>query len=116
MDGKEVTQKKNRIHSQIVSEILDRCAEPQTKTSIMYRSNLSYNMLTNYLLELQNAGLIESTLSSKAKYVRSVKGQKYLKKYLELQEIADLSTHYPSENTNLYIFEILRKNSIIRST
>ena len=87
---KEVPTGKRRIHSQIVSDILNKCVNPQNKTNIMYGSNLSYKMLTEYLSELTDAGLLETSVFSEAKYFITTKGKEYLKKYRELQEIADL--------------------------
>ncbi len=85
---KEVTQKK-QINLQIVSEILDKCVKPQTKTSIVHDSVLSCQMLDDYLAELQEAELLEASTLSEAKYVTTAKGLIYLKKYRELQEIPD---------------------------
>ena len=85
---KEVTQKK-QINLQIVSEILDKCVRPQTKTSIAHDSVLSCQMLDDYLAELQEAELLEASTLSEAKYFNPFSVVTYLEKYRELQEIPD---------------------------
>ncbi len=56
-----MTRRKKRGHIQVVSEILDECIKPQKKTNIMSRLSLSYKMVVDYLLELQEAKLVETS-------------------------------------------------------
>jgi predicted transcriptional regulator len=56
--------------------------------------NLNHKMLIGYLAELQEANLLEA-FQSTAKYVTTPKGQEYLKKFRELQNIADFSCTNP---------------------
>ena len=83
--------RKKRTHLQIVSDILEKCIKPQNKTSIMYQSNLSYTMMTSYLLELQQAKLLEVSFYSEKEYAITARGREYLEKYRALQKIVDLS-------------------------
>ena len=87
----ELVLRKHRTYLQIVTEVLDKCIKPQKKTSLMYSTNLSYKMVTDYLSELQEAELLEVSALSENKYFTTAKGREYLKRYRELQAIADLS-------------------------
>ena len=56
----------------------------------MHILHLSHDQITDYLLELEKAKLLDSILGSA--YVTTAKGQEYLEKYKELQEIVYLPT------------------------
>jgi len=76
----------NRDHLEIMAEILSLCKQPQTKTRVMYGTNLSYKMLQRYLSELQSRGFLE-VHHSLTKYVASRKGLNFLEKWRELEEL-----------------------------
>ncbi len=71
---------------EIIAEILSVCEQPQTKTRVMYRTNLSWQMLQKYLSQLQSSGLLE-VHHSLTKYVTAPKGLKFVKKWRELAEL-----------------------------
>jgi predicted transcriptional regulator len=75
-----------RDHLEIMAEILSLCKQPQTKTRVMYGTNLSYKMLQRYLSELQSRGFLE-VHHSLTKYVASRKGLNFLEKWRELEEL-----------------------------
>ena len=66
-------------------EILRFCEVPQSKTRIMYRTNLSWAMLQKYLSELQSRGLLE-VHHSQIKYAATPKGFRFIEKAEELAE------------------------------
>jgi predicted transcriptional regulator len=76
----------NRNNLEIMVEILSLCKEPQTKTRVMYGTNLSWEMLQKYLSQLQSKGLLE-VHHSRAKYATTQKGLKFVKKWRELVEL-----------------------------
>ena len=76
----------NRSRTQIIAEILSLCREPQTKTRVMYQTNLSTRMLKEYLASLLSNGLLEIH-HSKIKYATTQQGLKFLEKYRELAEL-----------------------------
>jgi predicted transcriptional regulator len=76
--------KRDRI--EIMAEILILCVESQTKTHIMYGTNLSWKMLQHYLEHMQSKGLLVKEKKSK-KYITSKRGQKFLEKWNELKEL-----------------------------
>jgi predicted transcriptional regulator len=71
---------RNRID--IVADILHVASRGAKKTRIMYQANLSYKLLTKYLLEIRKAYLIRFE-SSKRCYVLTRKGKKFLEEYKE---------------------------------
>lgn len=87
---------KNRNRMEIVANLLS-IAEPGTlKTHLMYKANLSYVMITEYLFYLQNAGLIQEIVDKNGTsklFQTTSKGLKYLEVYRSLQSIAGLNAH-----------------------
>ena len=85
---------KKRSRMAIYSEILSLCNEkPEIKTHIMYKSNLSYDQLKNYILLLLELGFLcmQSSSDKKNKTLKSTsKGVKFLRKYAEIQAIMNL--------------------------
>ena len=75
-----------RIGLEIMAEILGLCKQTQTKTRVMYRTNLSWKMLQKYLSELQSRGLLEEVHHSGTKYATTRKGLKFVEKWRELAE------------------------------
>ena len=77
---------KPRSQLQIFAEILDLCKEPQAKTRIMIKANLSYTLLQQKLAQLQTYGFLKSR-NSKATYLTTYKGLKFLQRWTALQQL-----------------------------
>jgi predicted transcriptional regulator len=75
-----------RSNSEITAEILSLCMKPQTKTQVMYKTNLSWAMLQRYLSQLLSRGFLEIH-HSHIKYATTPKGLKFIDKWTELLEI-----------------------------
>ncbi len=75
-----------RTNLEITAEILSFCKQPQTKTRVMYNTNLSWQMLQKYLYQLQSRGFLEIH-HSVTKYTTTQKGLKFVKKWRELKEL-----------------------------
>ena len=76
-----------------MSTILIEAKQGETKTRIMYKCNLSYDQLKNYVQLLLNIGFLckESSTDKKKKTLKSTsKGLKFLRKYSEIQAIMTL--------------------------
>jgi predicted transcriptional regulator len=86
-----ISRRRNRDHLHIISEILEQCQKPRNRTAIMRSLNLSYKMLISYLADLQEAKLLEAHSNATFTYVTTPKGKEYLRKFRELQNIADFS-------------------------
>jgi predicted transcriptional regulator len=86
---------KNRNRMEIVANLLTIAKSGALKTHLMYRANLSYLMVTEYLNFLCGADLIKETLDEDGTsklYQTTPKGLKYLEVYESLQNIAGLET------------------------
>ena len=79
---------KRRDKLDIIAEILTISQEGRLKTQIMYRANLSFAQLNEYLDFLTKMELLEvETENKKAVYKTTEKGGRYLEKY---EDISDL--------------------------
>lgn len=76
--------KRDRL--EIMADILGLCLEPQTKTHVMYGTNLSWKMLHQYLSQLQSLDLLEAQGNS-TKYVTTKRGREFVEKWRELNEL-----------------------------
>jgi len=75
-----------RTNLEITAEILSFCKEPQTKTHVMYNTNLSWQMTQKYLSQLQSRELLQ-VHHSQTKYATTKKGLKFVEKWRELKEL-----------------------------
>ena len=73
---------------EIIGEILSLTTEPSTKTSIVYRANLNFNIVNRYLDLLLRNGLVEVQGGSSKKYQITEKGLEFLAAYRNLKEKA----------------------------
>ncbi|MBT8172045.1 winged helix-turn-helix domain-containing protein [Candidatus Bathyarchaeota archaeon] len=80
--------KKRRDRLYIIAEILTIAKEFCLKTQIMYRANLSFAQLNEYLSFLTNINLLKIQNDNKKNvYKTSAKGEKYLEKYKDISDI-----------------------------
>jgi predicted transcriptional regulator len=79
---------KRRDRLYIIAQILDIAKSGSLKTQIMYRANLSFAQLNEYLSFLTKIRLIAiHNENKKSVYKTTAKGTRYLEKY---EDIADL--------------------------
>lgn len=72
----------------IIAEILEISREGSLKTQIMYRANLSFTQLNDYLKFTLRIGLLEKVLvNGKDTYRTSIKGLDFLQRYNEITEL-----------------------------
>ncbi len=84
---------KNRNRMEIVANLLNIARTGTLKTHLMYKANLSYVMIADYLDYLQEAGLIQEALDkggTSKLFQTTEKGLKYLETYESLQNIAGM--------------------------
>ena len=85
--------KKKRDRLQIIHDILKVVGDRNGKikpTHILYKSNLSHQMLEEYLAELISKGLIEESRTSSGKtYSLAQKGFDFLNKYKMMVDFID---------------------------
>jgi len=71
-----------------MAEVLGVAREGTLKTQIMYRANLSFAQLNEYLSLLLELNLLEAVVANgKTIYKTSEKGLRYLESYREIREL-----------------------------
>jgi predicted transcriptional regulator len=81
-------KRRNRIY--IIADILTIAKEGSLKTQIMYRANLSFVQLNEYLSFLTKIYLLKiKKENGKAIYRTTVKGDKYLEKYKDIANLLE---------------------------
>ncbi len=71
---------KYRSRVEIIADILRVTLDGALKTHIMYKCNLSYKLLQQYLAETIEAGLISSE-GSKKQFITTKKGEEFLQQF-----------------------------------
>jgi predicted transcriptional regulator len=83
-----------RTPYEIMAEILGLCVEPQGKTRVMYRTNLSWSDACHYLSVLISLGMLEVHHSC-PKYVTTAKGIAFIERWFLLEELMVPSRRVP---------------------
>lgn len=81
---KENATRITRSRELIVTSMLQAAVEPIKKTHIMYKANLSYDQLVQYLQYVTSRQLIETR---DGLWVTTERGREYLKQYQALEQI-----------------------------
>ena len=87
---------------EIVANMLDITRNGVLKTHLMYRANLSFMVVTQYLSFLEGSGLVEQVISEdepKRLYKTTAKGFQYMQVYQSLQEIAGIESKNSIRNS-----------------
>jgi predicted transcriptional regulator len=72
----------------IVAEILEIAREGSLKTQVMYRANLSFTQLNDYLRFMLRINLLERVLENDREIYRATsKGVDFLQRYREINEL-----------------------------
>ena len=90
-ESKTKTRFKNRNRLGIVANILTIAKTGALKTHLMYRANLSYTMLRDYLKFLLDNGLLAESQYPEDKvtlYRTTDKGTRFLESYVALKDLA----------------------------
>lgn len=98
----------------IIAEILEIAREGTLKTQIMYRANLSFTQLNDYLgFMLKNNLLALIIRNDKDVYVATEKGMDFLQRYREITELLKTDEERSGRN-NVRIPppHLLKRNSI----
>lgn len=83
-------KQRRRDHLCIVANILDISRTGILKTQIMYRANLSFTQLNDYLTFLMDNSLItQSNVEGKEGYIITAKGLGFLKRHRELTNMLE---------------------------
>jgi predicted transcriptional regulator len=77
-------KRRDRLH--IMAEVLEVTVDGALKTQVMYKANLSFAQLNEYLSLLLELGLLKTKkMGQKTVYKTTRKGSKYLKGYEEIK-------------------------------
>lgn len=93
--------KKNRNRFQITQAILEIARDGAGKTRIMYRANLSFKLLEEYLTVLVGAGLLKVKEEERKTYTTSEKGLQFLRDFEALEKYAELATEKRNDLTRI---------------
>lgn len=102
-DWKNTRKRRDRMH--IMAEVLLVAKDGALKTQIMYKANLSFAQLNEYLSLLLKLGLLKTRKrEEKSIYKITRKGIKYLKSYEEISELLEKKEHnISSSNPRIYL-------------
>jgi len=83
-----MVSRRRRDRLTIMSQILNIAREGTLKTQIMYRANLSFAQLNEYLALLQEVNLLKvNTEDGRTTYKTTPKGIKYLESFSEIKDL-----------------------------
>jgi len=90
-NAKGTSSFKNRSRVEIVANMLSIARSGSLKTHLMYKANLSYVMVTEYLDYLSKSGLIKRVILNGANaFQTTARGIEYLVTYDSLRRVAGL--------------------------
>ncbi len=79
---------KRRDKLYIIAEILEIAKDGTLKTQVMYRANLSFTQLNDYLQFMLRISLLEKiNITGKDVYKATQKGMDFLQRYREINEL-----------------------------
>lgn len=93
---------KRRDKLQIMAEMLEIAQEGALKTQIMYRANLSFTQLNNYLEFMLEIDLLEKVKhNNKDIYESTEKGLDFLQRYRQIAELLKNENDNPKNNVKI---------------
>jgi predicted transcriptional regulator len=102
---------KRRDKLYIIAEILQIAKDGVLKTQIMYRANLSFTQLNEYIrFMLKNELLDKVTLNNKESYRATEKGLNFLQRYHEITELLRTENENYKNNVKIPPANILKRN------
>ena len=105
------TSSKRRDKLCIIAEILEIAKDGTLKTQIMYKANLSFAQLNEYLKFMLKIKLIEKTVNKgKEIYCATLKGLDFLQRQCELNELLKDDANHSRNGVKTPPQNLLRKN------
>jgi predicted transcriptional regulator len=105
------TSSKRRDKLRIIAEILEIAKEGTLKTQIMYKANLSFAQLNEYLKFMLKIKLLEKLVEQgKDVYVATEKGLDFLQRQCDLTELLKTEEEKPRNSTRMPPASLLRKS------
>ncbi|MEM2445517.1 MAG: winged helix-turn-helix domain-containing protein [Candidatus Bathyarchaeia archaeon] len=104
-------QQKRRDKLYIIAEILEIAKDGVLKTQIMYRANLSFTQLNDYLKFMEKVNLIDRKVENdKEVYKATSKGLEFLQRYREITELLKTENGNVKNNVKVPPAHLLKKN------
>ena len=104
------TSSKRRDKLCIIAEIIEIAREGTLKTQIMYKANLSFAQLNEYLKFMLSIKLITKVKQfGKDLYIATDKGMVFLQRQCELTELLKDANDHPKNGANIPPTSLLRK-------
>jgi len=85
-------ERRDRLH--IMAEIMEVAKGSQLKTRIMYKVNLSFSQVNEYLSFLTEMGFLRVQVENRKKlYETTAKGKLYIENYIEMSNLLRSQDH-----------------------
>jgi predicted transcriptional regulator len=105
------TSTKRRDKLSIIAEILEIAKEGTLKTQIMYKANLSFAQLNEYLKFMLKIKLMQKLVNQgKDVYIATEKGLDFLQRQCELTELLKTEEEKPKNGARIPPASLLRKS------
>lgn len=105
------TAPKRRDKLYIMAEILEIAKEGTLKTQIMYRANLSFTQLNEYLRFMLKIKFLDRILQNdKEIYKTTEKGMNFLTRYREITELLKTENNSCKDNVKMPPTYLLKRN------
>ena len=102
---------KRRDKLYIIAEILEIAKEGTLKTQIMYKANLSFTQLNDYLGFMLKISLMDKTVENDREVYKSTeKGQDFLQRYREINELLKDESNGYKNNVKIPPSHLLKRN------
>jgi predicted transcriptional regulator len=102
---------KRRDKLYIIAEILETAKDSALKTQIMYRANLSFTQLNDYLSFMLKNELLEKILvNGREVYKATEKGMNFLQRYREITELLKTEGDNYKNNVKIPPPHLLKRN------
>ena len=101
--------RKRRDRLNIMAEVLVVTSNGALKTQIMYKANLSFAQLNEYLSFLLEVGLLKTVKKrERTVYKTTRKGVKYLESYAEIRDLLGNEEQNKNNNSPIFLSKPLR--------
>jgi len=100
LDSRSPPKRRDKLY--IMAEILGIAKEGALKTQIMYRANLSFTQLNDYLGFMQEINMLEKTKKNNKDIYRSTeKGLDFLQRYCQIARLLKNENNSTQSNTKI---------------
>ncbi len=93
LSDKNNSSENRRNLLEFFAEILDCCMVPQATTKVIRKANLPSEITTEIIKQMKFLGLLEDN-QSLGKFVTATRGNEYLRRWAQLQELIDPQQTY----------------------